>query len=416
MFCKVPLITNDSVVLGILCLTLVLVFAGSASRHPLLKKIYAVVPATLLCYFIPGLLNTAGVISGDDSSLYPVMSRYLLPASLVLFTISLDFKAIWKLRKKAGLMFLTACVSVILGGPLALYLVSAIAPGITGGQGPDAVWRGLSTIAGSWIGGGANQAAMYELFKPDAKLFSVMIAIDVVVANIWMALLLYGAGKATKIDRYLKADTTAVDDLRSKIEAWQLATLRMPSLNDLVLITGTAFAVTGLSHWLAGIIAPWIQRNAPYLEQFSLTSEFFWIVSLATLIGILLSFTKARQLEGAGASRVASLFLYLLIATIGMRMNVMAVMQYPALLWVGVVWIVFHGICLLIVARITRSPFFFVAVNSQAVIGGAASAPVVAAAFYPALAPVGVLLAIMGYACGTYGGYLCGLLMQWVSG
>ena len=44
--------------------------------------------------------------------------------------------------------------------------------------------------------------------------------------------------------------------------------------------------------------------------------------------------------------------------------------------------------------------------------GGAASAPVVASAFHPSLAPVGVLLAVMGYAIGTYGAWLCGILMQ----
>lgn len=415
MLCKTPLITNDAVVLGILFLVLILVLAGGKSGHPWLKKLYTIIPGVLLCYFIPGLLNTTGVISGETSGLYPVMSRYFLPASLVLFTVSLDVRAIWKLRKKAGMMLLTACISVIIGGPLALWIVAQFVPGITAGQGENEVWRGLSTVAGSWIGGGANQAAMYELFKPSPALFSAMIAVDVVVASIWMALLLFGAGKSRQIDTFLKADTTEVDELKKKAEAWQSAGQHMPTVNDLVMITGTAFTVTGLSHWMAGVIAPWIQKHAPYLGQFSLTSEFFWIVSLSTLIGILLSFTSVRKLESVGASRIATVFLYLLIASIGMRMDVMAVMDYPALLLVGLIWIVFHGICLLLVAKWTRTSFFYAAVNSQALIGGAASAPVVAAAFHPVLAPVGVLLAIMGYAAGTYGGYICGLLMQWVS-
>ena len=46
----------------------------------------------------------------------------------------------------------------------------------------------------------------------------------------------------------------------------------------------------------------------------------------------------------------------------------------------------------------------------------AAAAPVAAAAFHPSLAPVGVLLAVLGYALGTYGGWLTGLLMYAVSG
>lgn len=410
-----PLITNDAVVLGILVLILALVFKTSSSNIPFFKKFYTIIPSVLLCYFVPGLLNTFGVISGDKSQLYPVMSRYLLPASLVLFTISLDFKEIWKLRKKAGLLFLTACISIIIGGPLAIIIVSFFNPEVVGGKGPEEVWRGLSTIAGSWIGGGANQAAMYEIFKPSAKLFSAMIAIDVIVANFWMAILLYGAGITKKIDAWLKADNSVVDELKVKIENYQLQIIKIPSVSDIVLIIGIGFGVTGLSHFLADNIAPWIAENAPYLEKFSLTSSFFWIVALVTLFGILLSFTSARKLEGAGASKMATVFLYLLIASIGMRMDVLSIFSTPGLLLVAFIWIVFHGLLLILVAKLTRTPFFFVAVNSQAVIGGAASAPIVAAAFYPTLAPVGVLLAIMGYAAGTYGGYLCGILMQMVS-
>jgi uncharacterized membrane protein len=39
----------------------------------------------------------------------------------------------------------------------------------------------------------------------------------------------------------------------------------------------------------------------------------------------------------------------------------------------------------------------------------------VAAAFNPALAPIGVLLAILGNAVGTYCGYVTGIVMQWIS-
>ena len=74
-----------------------------------------------------------------------------------------------------------------------------------------------------------------------------------------------------------------------------------------------------------------------------------------------------------------------------------------------------HVILLLSIAKLIKAPFFFVAVGSQANVGGAASAPVVASAFHPSLAPVGVLLAVLGYALGTYAAWFCGILMQYVS-
>ncbi|RYG00709.1 MAG: DUF819 family protein, partial [Chitinophagaceae bacterium] len=135
-----PLITNDAVVLGILVVIIAFVFTTSSGNSSFFKKFYTIIPSVLLCYFIPGLLNTFGVISGEKSQLYPVMSRYLLPASLVLFTISLDFKEIWKLRNKAGVIFLTACISIIIGGPIAMWIFSQISPGTLKGEGSDEVW------------------------------------------------------------------------------------------------------------------------------------------------------------------------------------------------------------------------------------------------------------------------------------
>lgn len=410
-----PLITNDAVVLGLLMSILGFVFWSSESKITFFKKFYGIVPPILLCYFIPGVLNSAGIISGTESSLYTIASRYLLPASLVLFTLSLDLKEIWKLRKKAGLMFITSSISILLGGPIAVYLVSLFAPEIVGGVGPDAVWRGLSTVAGTWIGGGANQVAMFEIFKPSADLFSAMVTLDVVISYTWMALLLFGASKTIKINSWLKADNRSVTEIKEKIEAYQLATMRIPSMPDIAMILAVAFGITGLAHFGADLIAPWITANAAYLSKFSLTSGFFWIVIIATTLGMFLSFTRVRSLEAAGASRIGSVLLYVLIATIGMQMNIMAIFDNPGILLVGVIWMMIHVLFVVIVAKLTRTPFFFLAVSSMANIGGPASAPVVAAAFHPSLAPIGVLLAVFGYVIGTYGAYICGLLMQAVS-
>lgn len=410
-----PLITNDAVVFGLLMAILAVIFATSASNKPFWKKFYGYVPTVLLCYFIPALANSFGLISGESSSLYTVASRYLLPASLVLFTISIDIKGILKLGPKAIVMFLTGTLGIMLGGPLALLTVGTFYPEVLGGSGPDEVWRGLSTIAGSWIGGGANQTAMLKVYGPSPALFSQMIAVDVLVANLWMAVLLYWAAKPEKIDKIFKADSTAIYQLRDKIEKLRADILRIPSLSDTMVILGVGFGITGLSHLIADYVAPYIGENYPGLEQYSLNSAFFWIVVIATTAGLLLSFTKVRNLEGAGASRLGSVLLYVLVATVGMQMDLGAVLDNPVLFLIGIVWMFFHILIMLAVAYLIKAPFFYVAVGSQANVGGAASAPIVAAAFDASLAPVGVLLAVLGYAAGTYGAYLCGLMMQAIS-
>lgn len=411
---EVPLIDNDAVILGLLMGILGLVFYTSASDYPILKRIYRVVPTVLLCYFIPSLLNTFGVISGESSGLYFVASRYLLPTSLVLLTLSIDLKSILKLGPKALIMFLSGTLGIVLGGPIALLIVSFFVPSIMDGAGGDEIWRGLATIAGSWIGGSANQTSMLEVFGASPALFSQMIAVDVIVANIWMAVLLYWAAKPEIIDRYFKADSSAINELQQKVEQYRKGILKIPTLGDTMAILGIGFVVTGLAHLAGDAFAPYIRINYPQLVQYSLDNTFFWIVIVATTGGLILSFTPVRKLEGVGASRLGSVLLYVLVATIGMQMDLYSILENPLFFLIGMVWMLIHVIIMLGIAYLIKAPFFFVAVGSQANVGGAASAPIVASAFNPALAPVGVLLAVFGYALGTYGAYLSGLLLQMV--
>jgi uncharacterized membrane protein len=410
-----PLLTNDAVVLGLLLAILAFVFKTASSEQPFWQKFYTYVPSLLLCYFIPSIFNSMGIISGEESGLYYMASRYLLPASLVLLTLSIDLKGILELGYKPLVMFLAGTLGIIIGGPVAILLTSLVNPELVGGVGPDAVWRGMATIAGSWIGGGANQAAMYEAFEASDVLFSKMIAVDVIVANIWMAFLLYGVGKSNKIDKFFKADSSSIETLKDKVEAYRLSIARIPNTTDTMLIVAVGLVITAVGHYFADIIAPYIGENLPALKQYSLDSKFFWLIVIATALGFSLSFTKARNLEGAGASRIGSVFIYILVATIGMKMNIMAIFDSPGLFLVGIIWMIIHVTVLFIAAKVIRAPFFFVAVGSQANVGGAASAPIVAAAFSPALAPVGVLLAVFGYFLGTYGAYICGLIMKAVA-
>ena len=407
-----PIFTNDATVLGILLMVLAFIFYTSSSENPFWKKFYTYIPALLLCYFLPSVLNSMGLISGELSGLYFMASRYLLPASLVLLTLSIDIKGIINLGPKAIIMFLAGTFGIVIGGPLTIILLSYISPDLVGGSGPDEIWKGLATIAGSWIGGGANQTAMKEMFGCSDKLFSAMITVDVIVANIWMAFLLYGAGISSRVDKWFKADSSSIEALKVNLAGYQARIARIPNLTDLMIILAIGLGLTGLAHIGADIIAPWISLNAPQLAKFSLTSKFFWLIVIATTGGLILSFTKLKKYEGAGASKVGSVFLYILVATIGMKMDALAILDNPDLFLIGIIWMLIHVIILLAVGKIIKAPFFFVAVGSQANVGGAASAPIVASAFHPSLAPVGVLLAVFGYALGTYAAWLCAILMQ----
>lgn len=416
-----PYFTNDAVVLGILMISLGFVFLTSSRKTGFWKKFYSVVPALLMCYLIPSIFNSLGLISDATSQLYTVASQYFLPAALVLMTLSIDLKAIFNLGPKALIMFFTGTIGIIIGGPIAILIVSVFSPETVGGAGPDAIWRGLSTLAGSWIGGGANQAAMLEIYEYNPEKYGGMVLVDIVVANLLMALLLMGIGKSDKIDKWLKADTSAITKLKDKVSAYAESITRNPSLEDFMVMLAIAFGAVGISHWGSNGIADFLSANFEAINDSksalsSFTSEFFWMISIATALGIILSFTRFKQYEGAGASKIGSIFIYFLVATIGMKMDLTMVLDNPGLIAIGLVWISIHAILLFAVAKLIRAPYFFLAVGSQANVGGAASAPVVAAAFHPSLATVGVLLAVFGYVVGTYGAILSTILMQMASG
>lgn len=409
--------TEDTVIFGLLCLCLGFVFYTSSIKTGFWKKFYGIVPTVLMCYLLPAILASTGIINEEASQTYYIASRYLLPAALILMTLSIDLKAIINLGSKALIMFLTGTAGIIIGGPLAILIVSIFSPETVGGNDFDAVWRGLATIAGSWIGGGANQAAMLEVFQYNQDNYGGMVLIDIVVANIWMAILLLGIGKTEKIDKWLKADSSSIEKLKEKVSAYTAKIARVTSLHDFMMMLLYAFAGVGIAHLLGHHFAGFLENNFEVIRNkekilSSLGSKFLWMVVFATAIGIGLSFTKAKNYEGAGASKIGSVFIYILVATIGMKMDLGRVLENPGLIAIGLVWISIHAGLLILVAKLIKAPYFFLAVGSQANVGGAASAPVVAAEFHPSLTSVGILLAVFGYVVGTAGAYLCALLME----
>lgn len=455
----IPVFAGDTTIFGILCVILAAIFY--TSKLPYFKKFYSIIPALLLCYFIPSVFSSVGLIADKwidvdltikhltslygnlngvtgldalkdyivnnnikesdyiqfvgSSKLYYVSSRFLLPASLVLLTLSIDLKGVFKLGSKALIMFITATIGVMIGGPIAILFFHFVAPDILIQVEGTELWKGLSTVAGSWIGGGANQLAMKEQWEVSDSLFSIMAVVDVLVAEVWMAFLLLGVAKSDKIDKWLKADNSSITELKNKMEKFTLETARIPSFNDLIILLGIAFGVTSIGHFVGDNIGGYITNNVPALVDFGLGSSFFWLIITATTIGIFLSFTKVKSYEGAGASKIGTVFIYILVASIGMKMNLNAIVENSSLFAIGFVWMIIHVGLLVLVAKIIKAPYFFLAVGSKANIGGAASAPVVAGAFHPSLAPVGVLLAVLGYALGTYGAFACALMMKWVS-
>ena len=407
------LISNDIVLFGLIAATLAAIFWTESRQTGLWKKFYTYVPALLLCYFIPGIYNSVGLIDGGASKLYnPIASRVLLPAALVLLTLTIDLKGVLRLGPKLLLMYMGASITVMIGAFVAFWTMGLIHPQTVAGD----TWAGMATLAGSWIGGGANMVAMKEIFDVDETTFGQFVVVDVGVGYVWMAILIFLAGRAGAIDARSGADTAAIEDLKQRLASYQKQHERVASLGDLMMILGIAFGAVGLAHAIAGPASAWFGAHVAWSRQMSLHEPFVWVVVVSTLIGLGLSFTRARTLDGAGASKVGTLLLYILIACIGMQMDILALADKPWLFALGVIWISVHIVLLWLLAKLLRVPFFYFAMGSQSNIGGPASAPVVASVFHPSLAPVGALLGTLGYATGTVLAYIVGITLKAMAG
>ncbi len=410
-----PIVQHPAGILAVLLCVLAGIFW--LAEHRVCGRLFKIVPALVFCYFVPTLLTTLGIIP-DSSELYTWIKTFVLPASLLLLVLALDLPAIMRLGPKALIMLLVGTFSVVIGGPIALW--------ITGPWLPDDAWRGLSALAGSWIGGGANFVAIGEAAEASDTLMATMVIPDVFCANVWTGILLFLSSRQHRIDAKTGADTQALRELESRLTEFQERTTRVPSLADLLMILALGFGASWLSYKLGWFLydglakmantadgSVWAWLSGELNESIKPST---WKFIIVTTVGIALSFTRMRNLEGAGASKMGSVMIYLLVACIGASADFRRIVEAPEYVLTGFVWIVFHIVVMLAVGRLIRAPLFFVAVASQANIGGAASAPVVASAFHPALAPVGALLAVAGYVLGTYCGLICMYLLKIVAG
>ena len=369
-----------------------------ASGVPRFKKFFEFTPPVIYAYFLPTLSTTLG-ITPAASPVYDWMGRYLLPVALFLLMITVDLKSIAKLGAIALIMMVTGTIGIVIGGPIALL--------VFGNWLPADAWTGFAALSGSWIGGTANMLALAESVGTTDAMMGPIIVVDTVVGYSWMGVLLFLSAYQSRWDARVNARTDAIEEANARLA--EFATKRRPTeLRHTLRLIGLGFA--------GALLAISIGQRLPTLGDPTIISRTTWAVLVVVTLGLALSFTPVRNLEEVGASRLGYAALYLLLTSIGAQANLAAVLDAPIFLAAGALWISIHVALLFGVAKLIRAPLFFVATGSMANVGGAASAPVVAGVYHPAMAPVGLLMAVSGYVLGIYGALGCAWLLSLVAG
>jgi uncharacterized membrane protein len=361
-------------------------------RVAALRPVFDRVPPLAWAYFLPMLSTTAGLLP-DQSALYRALARNLLPASLALMLLSSDVKAVARLGRTALLAMAAGVVGVVAGVTAAWFLFR---PWL-----PAEAWKAMGALAGTWIGGSANLLAVGTTLGLSPELQGVIIVVDTVVGYTWMGVLISLAGHQGRFDRWLGADRSRIEEVGERL-GQRAARARAPGVADLTLLVAIAVVLTALGLW-AGTLLPPIGR---------VLNAFSWGIVLVTTAGLALSLTPLARLEEVGASTVGYAGFYLLLASVGAQADLRKVASYPQFILLGVVVIAVHAAVLFTAVRLLRAPLFFFGAASQACVGGYSSAPLVAALYQPSLAPVGLLLAVLGNVLGTYLGLLVAQMLS----
>ena len=386
------MIENGFIYLAVLMMIAsTIVYTEKKSQH----KLFEYLPAIVIIYFVVMLASTFGLWEKTESvtTTYKTLKSNLLPAMIFLMLLLADMREIFKLGRKMLLTFLLATTSIALGFIGMFTLFGSL-------FGAEA-WKPFAALSGSWMGGTANMVAIQgALDLPDSAMGYTLL-IDSIDYAIWVMILLALVPFAKKFNVWTKADTSAIDEVGEKL-ALKEDQKKPMDFASLFFLLGFALFISALAEYGASFLP-----TTPFLTTTT------WVVIIATLTGILFAMTPLAKISGS--LELANIMLYLIVALIASRANFAELAQAPLYIVAGFVIIVIHVAIMVIFAKLFKLDLFSLGVASLANIGGVASAPILASAYSKALIPIGVLMAMMGYILGTFGGLMVGNVLESLS-
>ncbi len=374
---KQHMITNPFFYLFVLTIVVILL---SLSEKKLNLKFFKFIPAVVLIYAISMMLASFGLFeyNKEINDIYKLAKINLLPAMLFLMLLQVDFRHFFKLGKKLILAYVLAVISLA-AGFIIISLVFDFNKDMA---------LAFGALAGSWMGGTANMVAVGSALEVSDEAFGYALIVDSFNYTLWVAMLLFFVPFAKVFNLFTKAKSSDV------------------VLGDL----GYACNMGVKRYWLLIVLALIVSFLSQILSQYiDIISKTTTIVILATIFGVLASFTKLKKLNGS--SEVANFMLYMMIALIGSKAIFDSFSGVGIYILAGFLILLIHALFMIIGAKIFKLDLFSISVASLSNIGGVASAPILAATYNKSLVSIGVLMAIMGYIIGTFGGLIVGNIL-----
>lgn len=370
-------------------------------------KLFEYLPPLIFIYASPVLLSNFGVIP-YESGAYDFLRHYGLPMFIVLMLIKVDIVSAVRIMGKGVFVMLLGSVGVVFGGVMAYKLGQTLTIGNVFPLPADS-WRAFGTLAGSWIGGTGNMTAAHAGLEGTPADLTMAAAADQMVYLIWLPILLGSKSFADRFNRWARVPAGRIEAMESAAAEFKTSE-EAPTMTSLLYLGLLAIGFTWISLGLSEVLPPVVVGGAVVITAGT------WLILLVTTMALLASVTPARKLPAAQPIAMAIIYVY--VARVGATMD-LSVVDWDKMLGfiaMAYVWITIHGLFILTGAWIFRVDIHTVAIASAANIGGAASAPIVAAHHRETLVPASILMALIGYALGNYLAILTGRIGQLMAG
>ena len=372
-------------------------------------KLFQYLPPLIFIYLTPVILSNAGLIP-TSSETYGSIRTLVLPMMLTLLLLKVDVGAAVRVMGKGVWVMLFGTLGVMVGAPIA-YLI------VKGGMGPDG-WKAFGTLAGSWIGGTGNMAAVSEMIDTGGAEFGLAVLADTLVYIVWLPIMLGSRNLKGWFNRFTGVSEERIRRMDEAVKEMERDTER-PTTRHYLYLFAIGLGVTWIASEVGGLLpevylpASWLPAGAADIQA-PIISGGTWRILLVTTLGIGLSFTPAKRI--AGSHEFAMALIYLFVARMGAVADLSGVASQAVWFLAGAfIWIFIHGGFCLLGARIFRVDVHTAAISSAANIGGAASAPIVAAYHKESLVPVSILMALIGYAVGNYAAWITAMLCRFIA-
>ena len=403
---------------SILLIAAITVFVSwsSGKTEGIFKKLYQWIPPILFLYLLPTIATNTGLVPRGNT-IRELSMNIILPVSLIVLTSIIHIPDLLKVTRQGLVVFLFGTLGIVIGGPIALFVYGLFDPAVLTGAGEQATWRGLICIAGSWINGTPGLLSMKEVYGSSESLFLTSLAADVILQNIWMFFLLYSVRIQHPINRWLtgkkEVDFTFIENEQKEMEA-NGKKKRHSYFFQFMVLGLVYFLVIFSSDFSAAYFMTKLRLTDSDAFSF-LEKKSFWLILYSTSFGLVLSMTNLLKNGVQFWTKLGNTMLFFVIASIGSQLELDNIQLNYSFFIIGILWLLLHLVFLIVGAKLMKAPWHYIAIGSQANIGGPASASVVAVSFHLGLASLGIILGVLSNVIGNYANLITGFLFQWVT-